>query len=100
MRTQGYNKPWGKGLNSGGRQTVASEAEIREENRKVRRLQIVVDLVTSVLWQTDMPIEEASEMVAETRRFALQLFPDKSFTYDLIYAPRFRRILAEKYNLM
>lgn len=79
---------------------MASEAEIREENRKVRRLQIVVDLVTSVLWQSEIPIEEASELVAETRRFALQLFPDKGFTYDLIYAPRFQRILTEKYHLM
>ena len=79
---------------------MASEAEIHEESRKVRRLQLVVDLVTNVLWQSDLPIEEASEMVAETRRFALALFPDKEATYDLIYAPRFRRILTEKYNLM
>jgi hypothetical protein len=79
---------------------VATEAEIREENRKVRRLQIVVDLVTSVLWQSDMPIEEAAAMVAETRRFALSLFPDKGETYDLIYRPRFKRILAEKYKMM
>ncbi len=79
---------------------VATEAQIREENRKVRRLQIVVDLVTSVLWQSDMPIEEASAMVAETRRFALSLFPDKGETYDLIYRPRFKRILAEKYKMM
>jgi hypothetical protein len=79
---------------------VATEAEIREENRKVRRLQIVVDLVTSVLWQSDMPIEEAAAMVAETRRFALNLFPDKGETYDLIYRPRFKRILAEKYKLV
>jgi hypothetical protein len=79
---------------------VATEAQIREENRKVRRLQIVVDLVTSVLWQSDLPIEEASAMVAETRRFALRLFPDKGETYDLIYRPRFKRILAEKYKMM
>ncbi len=79
---------------------MATEAEIREENRKVRRLQIVVDLVTNVLWQSDMPIEEASAMVAETRRFALSLFPDKRETYDLIYHSRFKRILSEKYKLM
>lgn len=79
---------------------MPSEEEIREENRKVRRLQIVVDLVTSVLWQSEVPLAEASEMIAETRRYALHLFPDKEFTYDLIYAPRFRRLLAEKYRLM
>jgi hypothetical protein len=79
---------------------VANEAEIREENRKVRRLQIVVDLVSNVIRQSDLPIEEALEMVASTRRYALQLFPDKGFTYDLIYQPRFRRLLSEKYKIV
>jgi len=79
---------------------VAKEAEIREENRKVRRLQIVVDLVSNVIRQSDLPIEEALEMVASTRRYALQLFPDKEFTYDLIYQPRFRRLLSEKYKIV
>jgi hypothetical protein len=79
---------------------MPSEAEILEENRKVRRLQVVVDLVTSLLLQSDLPIEEASELVAETRRFALNLFPDKELTYDLLYQSRFRRLLAEKYRLV
>ncbi len=79
---------------------MASEAEILEENRKVRRLQVVVDLVTSLLRQSDIPVEEAAELVANTRRFALNLFPDKGPTYDLIYAPRFQRLLAEKYNIV
>jgi hypothetical protein len=79
---------------------MASEEDIREESRRVRRLRVVVDLVTNVIWQSDLPLTEVSEMVAETRRFALQLFPDKEFTYDLIYAPRFRRLLSEKYQLM
>jgi len=79
---------------------MATEDEIREENRKVRRLQIVVDLVMNCLWQEDLPIEEASEMVAATRQFALSLFPDKGPTYDLIYKPRFQRLLTEKYRLV
>lgn len=79
---------------------MPTEAEIREENRKVRRLQIVVDLVSNVIRQSEMPIEEALEMVASTRRYALRLFPDKEFTYDLIYQPRFRRLLGEKYRIV
>jgi len=79
---------------------MASEAEIQEENRKVRRLQLVVDLVTSVLWQSDIPLEEASELVAQTRQFALSLFPGQEQTYQLLYQSRFRRLLAEKYRLM
>ena len=77
---------------------MASEAEILEENRKVRRLQIVVDLVMSLLRQSDLPVEEAATLVAETRQYALRLFPDKEQTYDLIYQSRFRRLLAEKYR--
>jgi len=36
---------------------MVSESEILEENRKVRRLQLVVDLVMSVLGQSDMTLE-------------------------------------------
>jgi hypothetical protein len=78
---------------------MAKEAEILEENRKVRRLQVVVGLVTNVLWQSDLSVEEAAELVASTRLFALQLFPDKEQTYDLIYGSRFKRLMAEKYNV-
>jgi hypothetical protein len=79
---------------------VATQAEIQEESRMVRRLQIVVNLVMSVIRQSDMPVEEALELVANTRRFALQLFPDKGFTYDLIYQSRFRRLISEKYRIV
>ncbi len=77
-----------------------TQEEIQAEARKVRRLQIVVDLVTQVIGQSEMPPDEASELVAATRRFALNLFPDKASTYDLIYQPRLRRLLAEKYRLI
>jgi hypothetical protein len=79
---------------------LASEAEILEESHRVRRLQLVVDLVTSVLCQSDVPVEEAAALVANTRRYALSLFPDKGPTYDLIYAPRFRRLMWEKYRVV
>jgi len=79
---------------------VPSQDEIREENRKVRRLQVVVGLVMNVIRQSDLPIEEALELVADTRQFALRLFPDKELTYDLIYQPRFQRLLSEKYRMI
>ena len=79
---------------------MPSETEIFDENRKVRRLQRVVDLAMNVLGQTDMPVEEAAELVAATRQYALRLFPDKEWTYDLIYQPRFQRLLAEKYSII
>lgn len=80
-------------------QRQPTKEEIREENKKVRRLQFLVNLVMSVISQSrDMPVEEAAEMVAATKRAALAMFPDKEFTFDLIYKPRLQRLLQEKYR--
>jgi hypothetical protein len=76
-----------------------SEADIQEESRRVRRLQMMMTLVMSVISQGNLPIEEASELVASTRRAALNLFPDKELAYDLIYRPRLQRLLREKYRI-
>lgn len=74
--------------------------EIAEEARKVRRLQLMMDLVLNVIRQNDaMPVEEASELVASARRAALNLFPGKELAYDLIYRPRFQRLMREKYRI-
>jgi hypothetical protein len=47
----------------------------------------------------DLTLEEARDVVNHAKQTALQLFPDKEETFDLIYGSRFRRILAEKYQL-
>jgi hypothetical protein len=74
--------------------------EIAEEARRVRRLQLMMDLVMNVIGQNDaMPVEEASELVASARRAALNLFPGKELAYDLIYGPRFQRLMREKYRM-
>ena len=76
-----------------------TEEEIQEEAKRARRLQFLVSLVTSVISQScDMPVEEASELVAGTKRAALALFPDKEFAYDILYRPRLQRLLQEKYH--
>jgi len=78
----------------------ASPQEIAAEARQVRRLQMMMDLVLSAIRQNEaMTIEEAGELVASARRAALRLFPEKELAYDLIYRPRFQRLLAEKYRL-
>lgn len=79
---------------------MATPEEILEERRKVRRLQIVVDLVMSVLRQSDIPVEEAAELVAQTRAYALNLFPDKEATYDLLYQSKLQRLMAEKFRMV
>ena len=76
-----------------------TEAEIQEENRRLRRLQLLVSLVTSVISQGNLPVEEASELVASTRQAALNLFPGKELAYDIIYKPRLQRLMREKYRI-
>ena len=58
-----------------------------------------MDFTAALLWQTDLTLSEAQKLVADARTRALELFPDKEETFDLIYGSRFRRILAEKYHL-
>ncbi len=75
-----------------------NEALLAEE-RKLRRLRRAMDLTAALLWQTDLTLEEAQDVVQHAKQTALKLFPDKEETFDLIYGSRFRRILVEKYQL-
>jgi hypothetical protein len=74
-------------------------AALLAEERKVRRLSRAMDLAAILLWEIDLTLAEAQGIVNHAKHTALQLFPDKEETFDLIYGPRFRRILAEKYRL-
>ena len=72
----------------------------QEEARKIRRLQMMMSMVMSVIGQDpDLTVEEASEMAANAKRAALAMFPDKELAYDLIYKPRLQRLMNERYRL-
>lgn len=83
----------------GDTQDRSRDAAIAEESRRIRRLQLTVRLVMSVISQGSLPFEEASKMVAATRQVALNLFPGKEEAYDLLYQPRLQRLLVQKYRL-
>ena len=75
-------------------------SEREEEARKIRRLQIMMSMDMSVISQDpDLTVEEASEMVANTKRAALAMLPDKEFTYDILYKPRLQRLMNERFRL-
>ncbi len=74
--------------------------ELQDEQRKLRRLQIMVNMVMSVISQDmSLTIDEASEMVADTRRAALTMFPGKDLAFDLLYKPRLQRLMRERYRI-
>lgn len=70
---------------------------LREEDKRIRRLRFVVDLTQAVLMQSDLTLREAFDLLRDTRRTALALFPGKEQVYDLVYAPRFRKIIQERF---
>ena len=75
------------------------QLEIAEENRRIRTLRLLVDFSLAYLAQTKLSLEEAQDVVQGVKRQALRLFPDKEETFDLIYLPRFRRLLRDKFRL-
>ncbi len=68
------------------------QQEQEDERRKLRRLQIMMNMVMSVISQDpDLTVEEAAELAANAKRAALAMFPDKEFAYDILYKPRLQR---------
>jgi hypothetical protein len=69
---------------------------ILEERRRARHLRAILDLTAALLAQQPMSREEAEALVAATRRQALALFPDKGDVFDLVIAPRYARLIADR----
>jgi len=79
---------------------VQTPEELKEESRLIRRLQMVVNMVTQVIAQdSNLTVEQASEMVADTRRLALNMFPDEELAFNLIFWPRLQRLMRERYRM-
>ncbi len=77
-----------------------NDEEEMEERRKIRRLQLMMDMVMSVIGQDpNLTVDEAAEMVADSRRAALAMFPDKELAYNLLYKPRLQRLMRERFRI-
>ena len=74
-------------------------AQIAHENKMIRRLRILVDLTFAVIAQDDdMTLESGWEHVLALKGAAVAMFPGKEEPFDLIYLPRFSRLLAERFR--
>jgi|ERR1700678_4297770 hypothetical protein len=77
-----------------------SAQEKTEEQRKIRRLQMMMDMVMSVISQDgSLTVDQAAELVADSKRAALAMFPDKELAYNIIYKPRLQRLMRERYRI-
>ncbi len=77
----------------------STSQEITEENKRIRTLRFMVDLTISLISQGEMTREEALEHFQKVKGFALKLFPGKEEAFEIIYAPRFKKIITEIYGL-
>ncbi len=73
--------------------------DLLAEEKNMRRLKFIVDLTQAVLMQSDLSLQEALQIADNTKKAALALFPGKESVYDLVYAPRFRRIIDERFTI-
>ena len=81
--------------------TLMTADERAAEQKLIRRLQLMMNLVMQTIAQdSSLSVDEASQMIADSRKAALAMFPGKELSYDLIWHPRFQRLMRERFRIM
>jgi len=82
--------------------TAEEQAREREQEQKlIRRMQMMMNMVMQVIAQdASLTVDDASQMIADSRKAALSMFPGKELAYDLIWRPRFQRLMRERFRIM
>ncbi len=79
----------------------APTPEELEEAKLIRRLQMMMNMLMQVIAQdSSLTLDDASQMIADSRKAALAMFPGKELAYDLIWRPRFQRLLRDRFRIM
>src|ERR1700730_1194585 len=101
LRANFFGEVWME-LNESGREVVALTVEERAEEQKlIRRLQMMMNMVMQVIAQdASLTVDEAAQMIADSRKAELAMFPGKELAYDLIWKPRFQRLMRERFRIM
>ena len=76
------------------------EELLREEDERLRRLRLLVDVTAQVLSEDEkLTFCEALRLVEAARTASLRLFPDKNDTFELVIRPRLDRIVLEWFRI-
>ena len=63
-------------------------------------MQMMMNMVMQVIAQDgSLSIDEASQMIADSKKAALAMFPDKELAYEIIWRPRFQRLMRERFRI-
>jgi hypothetical protein len=72
----------------------------REEEWRLRRLRLLVDVTAQVLSEDEkLTFCEALRLVEAARTASLRLFPEKNDTFELVIRPRLNRIIFERFKI-
>jgi hypothetical protein len=72
-----------------------------EEGKLIRRMQMMMNMVMQCIAQdASLTIDEAAQMIADSKKAALAMFPDKELAYEIIWRPRFQRLMRERFRIM
>jgi len=77
---------------------MEKNGSLEDENRRIRYLKMIVNLGLALLRQERLSRREAEQIVESIRRSALRMFPGKESTWEIVYAPRFRRAIEERWG--
>ncbi len=73
---------------------------LREEEQRVRRLRLLVDVTAQVLAEDEkLTLCEALRLIDAARTASLRMFPDKNDTFELVIRPRLERIVLERFRI-
>jgi hypothetical protein len=75
---------------------MAYPFDIREEQVRMSRLRVRVDLTSYQLRYGSLSLQTAHELIERTRAEILELFPGKDQVFELVLRPRFLRIINER----
>jgi hypothetical protein len=80
---------------------VARAHDPFEEDKLIRRLQLMMNLVMQTIAQDpSLTVDDAAQMIADSKKAALAMFPDKELAYEIIWRPRFQRLMRERFRIM
>ncbi len=79
---------------------MTDEAVLVEEQQRIRRMRLLVDVTVQVLSQDEnLTFCEALRLIDAARTAVLRLFPDKDETFNLVIRPRLERIVHERFQI-
>jgi hypothetical protein len=79
-------------------ETNTPPSALEEEDRRVRRVRLLVDLTAAVIRSRPLCRAEAEQAVEQLRNRVLEIFPDKGAVFDLVYRGRFRRLIESRFG--